>query len=34
MSADIRPFMSEHIDVFACHASRLGDLKERLQQNS
>lgn len=30
MSPQIRPFMSEHIDIFACHKSRLEDLRARL----
>jgi len=32
MSAQIRPFMSEHIDVFACHKSRLDELRARLSE--
>ncbi len=33
MDSRIRPFMSEHIDVFACHKSRLDDLRARLSRN-
>ena len=33
MNARLRPFMAEHINIFACHKDRLDDLRVRLDRN-